>query len=119
MDTTLEIIQGLLSAIFSSVGIIKTYPAGMVNGLIPWTNRFPLLLVRFIGIGEITCGLGLILPMATQTTHVITSIAALGLVLITCFEMFNHVRGKENKVVSIDLLLLVLLLFVAHVRSLY
>jgi putative oxidoreductase len=119
METSLEIIQGLLSAIFSSVGIIKTYPVEMVNGLIPWTTRFPVLLVRFIGIGEIAFGIGLILPMATQITPVITSIAALGLLLIMCFEMFNHIQSRENKVVVVDLLLLALLLLIVHVRLLY
>jgi uncharacterized membrane protein len=71
MNTTLEIIQSLLSAIFSSVGIIKTYPAEMVKNLIPWANRVPLLLIRLIGMGELVCGIGLILPMITNTTPLI------------------------------------------------
>jgi uncharacterized membrane protein len=118
MDTAFEIIQGLLSAIFSLVGIIKTYSAEMVKKLIPWANRFPLLLIRLIGIGELVCGIGLILPMVMHVTPVITGMAALGLVFITGFEIFNHWRSKENKVVGIDLLLLILLLLVAYGRFL-
>jgi hypothetical protein len=113
MDTTFEIIQSLLSAIFSSVGIIKTYPAEMVKNMIPWTNRVPLLLIRLIGVGELVFGIGLILPMATHITPAITRMAAVGLVFIMGFEIFNHVKSKENKVVGIDLLLLILLSFIA------
>jgi len=116
MDTTFEILQGLLSAIFSLVGIIKTYPAEILKKLIPWTNRFPFLLVRVIGISELVLGLGLILPMVTHVAPVVTPIAALGLVFIMAFEIFNHLTNKESRVVTIDLLLLVLLSFIAYIR---
>ena len=119
MDTAFEIIQGLLSAIFSSVGIIKTYPAEMVKSMIPWTNRFPLLLIRLIGICELVCGIGLILPMIMHITPVITRMASLGLIFIMGFEIFNHLRSKESKVVGVDLLLLILLLLIAYGRFLY
>jgi uncharacterized membrane protein len=117
-NTAFEIIQGLLSAIFSSIGIIKTYPAEMVKGMIPWATKVPLLLIRLIGIGELVCGIGLILPMIMHTTPVIARMAALGLVFIMGFEIFNHLRSKENKVVGIDLLLLILLLLVVYGRFL-
>ncbi len=113
MNTAFEIIQGLLSAIFSLLGITKTYPAEMVKNMMPWANRVPLLLIRLIGIGELVCAIGLILPMITHITNVMTQIAALGLVFIMGFKIFNHIRSKENKVVFLDLLLLILLLLVA------
>jgi uncharacterized membrane protein len=68
MDTAFEIIQGLLSAIFSLLGITKTYPAQMVKNIIPWANKVPLLLIRLVGIVEIVCGIGLILPMVMHIT---------------------------------------------------
>ena len=75
----LWIIQGLLAATFLFAGGMKlVMPIQMLQGPVP----LPELFVRFIGVAEVAGAVGLILPSLLRIRPDLTSVAAVGLVII-------------------------------------
>jgi uncharacterized membrane protein YphA (DoxX/SURF4 family) len=79
MTIALWIVQVLLAALFLFAGIMK-----LVLPIEEMTKQTPLpgLLLRFIGVCEVLGGLGLILPGLLRIRPDLTSLAAIGLVII-------------------------------------
>ena len=116
MNLTLWIVQGLLAFAFIAVGAMKLFayekfkaqsekkgPVGITRGL-----------AAFIGTAEITGGLGIVLPMATNTAPWLSVWAAIGLAIIMVLAIGYHIRRHESFVPPAVLLLLAL--FVVYGR---
>ncbi len=79
MKYALWIIQGLLAALFLFAGVMK-----LVMPIAAMTQEMPMpgWLLRFIGVCEVLGGLGLVLPSLLKIRPGLTTLAALGLLLI-------------------------------------
>jgi hypothetical protein len=79
-NVILWIVQGLLALAFLFAGGMKLVTPAAT--LMPMISPFPLALVRFIGLCEVTGAFGLILPGLVRTHTYLTPLAAAGLVII-------------------------------------
>ncbi len=117
MNVALWIIQGILAAMFTMAGVMKaTQPLDKLVKTVFWADRFPLTLVRFIGITEFLGAMGLILPWALNIVPVLTPVAAAGLSTVQFLAIFHHAKHKEGKTIAFNIVLLSLAAFVAYGR---
>ncbi|MFV8749736.1 DoxX family protein [Nannocystaceae bacterium ST9] len=88
-------VQILLGAMFTMVGVWKTFtPIEQLAEGLPWVADAAGL-IRFIGVSELAGGLGLILPAALRIQPRLTPLAALGLLVIMILAAgFHAVEGE-------------------------
>jgi uncharacterized membrane protein len=118
MNTALWIIQGLLAAMFTMAGIMKsTLPKEKLDKQFPWSNDFSLNTVRFIGLSELLGAIGLIVPWLTDIAPILTPVSALGFCIIMVLATnLVHLKKKEYKETAFNIILFLLAAFVAYGR---
>ena len=115
METALWIAQVLLAAIFLLTGTTKlTQPRlKMAAGPMRWAADVTDRQFRTIGLLEVLGAIGLILPAALGIAPLLTSLAAVGLVLVMVGAIYTHVRYDETERLAVPIVVLALALFVA------
>ena len=109
--------QILLALAFGMAGVMKsTQPIAELAVAMGWPADVPAVLVRFIGVSELTAALGLVLPAVTRVRTVLTPLAAFGLVLIMILAAGFHVLRAEFAAVPINVVLGATASFVAWGR---
>jgi uncharacterized membrane protein YphA (DoxX/SURF4 family) len=114
METALWIAQVLLAAIFLVTGTTKlTQPRlKMAAGPMRWAADVTDRQFRTIGLLEVLGAIGLILPAALGIAPLLTSLAAVGLVLVMVGAIYTHVRYDESERLAVPIVVLALALFV-------
>lgn len=113
----LTISQVLLAAMFTMVGMLKTFqPIDVLGASLPWVLAAPAALVRFIGISELAAGVGLVLPGLLRIKPVLVPLAAAGLVVVMVLAAGFHVIRGEFGAVPMNLVVGGLAAFVAWGR---
>ena len=118
MNIVLWIIAGLLAFAFLAAGAMKlTQPKEKLaaSGM-GWTESFSPGTVKLIGALEVLAALGLILPAALDIAPILVPLAALGLVLMMIGAAVTHARRKENQMIGVNVVLLLLAAVVAWGR---
>ena len=118
MNVVLWIVAGVLAAVFLGSGLSKLAQPRkkIVDSGMGWAEDFSDGAVKGIGALEVLGALGLILPAVFDIATVLVPIAATGLALIMLGAAVTHARRKENQMVVINVVLLVLAAFVAWGR---
>jgi uncharacterized membrane protein len=116
MKYVLWIIQILLAALFLFAGVVKfiTPAEQMQAGPI----SLPLSLIYFVGIAEILGALGLLLPGLLGVGRRLTSLAAMGLVVIMIGAIVITLRAGLTGIALFSLVVGLLAAFVAYGRRL-
>jgi hypothetical protein len=113
MNTALWIIQIILALLFSMAGTLKTtQPIDTLIKTVTWADRFPLSVVRFIGLMELLGAAGIILPWSLRIIPILTPLSASGLAMIQFFAIFHHALHKEVLAIAANITLLTLSIFV-------
>ncbi len=113
----LWIAQVLLAAAFLMAGVFKAFlPIEGLSRNMAWVNAVPGGLVRFIGVAELTGGLGLVLPAATRILPILTPVAGAALALDMVLAASFHVSRGEVRAVPINLFLGAIGAFIAWGR---
>lgn len=113
----LWIFQVLLGAMFLVAGFSKTFaPIEKLAENMPWVNDFSPAMVRFIGIAELSGGLGLILPSLLRIKPKLTPLAALGILLIMILAAAYHISKGETEAIITNAVIAVVALFIAWGR---
>ncbi|MFN8530122.1 MAG: DoxX family protein [Anaerolineae bacterium] len=117
MNTVVWIVQILLALAFGMAGLMKlTQPKEKLAARMGWVNDFSQNMVRAIGLIELVAVLGLILPALTGILPILTPLAAAGLVLTMIGAIVVHLRRKENALIAVNVVLLLLAAFVVYGR---
>ncbi|MBV7331495.1 DoxX family protein [Chloroflexi bacterium TSY] len=119
MKIALWIVQILLAVAFGGSGFMKLVtPLEDLSQMVgPWVFDMPELLVRFIGLSEVAGALGLILPALTRIQPRLTSLAAVGLIVVMILAAgFHATRGEFSSILP-NIVLLLLAAFVAYGRT--
>ena len=119
MDITVWIVSGLLALVFLAAGATKLTQSKEKLGENPqmaWTRDFGQGTIRLIAGLEVLGALGLVLPWALDIAPVLTPLAATGLAAVMVGAIVTHVRRGEQKVLPMNIGLLVLAAFVAVMR---
>lgn len=122
MNTTLWIAQGLLAAMYLTVGTMKAFLPAKVRGnpQMTWAHGQPDHYIRFVGTTEVLGAFGLILPLVTGILPWLTVLAGLGLTLVQLLAIFReHLPKKEYKVIPLNIILLILAVFVVIGRWIF
>jgi uncharacterized membrane protein YphA (DoxX/SURF4 family) len=115
VETALWIVQVLLAAMFLVTGMTKlTQPRlKMAAGPMRWAADVSDAQFRAIGVVEVLGAIGLIVPAALGIAPLLTSLAAVGLVLTMVCAIRTHVRYAESDRLAVPIVVLALALFVA------
>ena len=113
MNIALWIVQSLLAVMYGMSGIMKTFQTSKAREQMPWAKNRSDGFVRFVGTSELLGALGLNLPLLTGILPWLTPVAAIGLTLIQLLAIFTeHLPKKEYNVISVNILLLALSIFI-------
>jgi uncharacterized membrane protein len=112
----LWVAQGLLAVIFIMGAVMKFMPIEKIAPIMPWTGELPALIVRLLGLVDLSAALGLILPSLLRIQPALRPWAALyALALLICATVFPLLRG-EASVIGFNLFVIVLAGFIAWGR---
>lgn len=110
--------QVLLAAIYLPAGLMKlTMPVADVAAQIPWAGAVPVEFLRFIGLVDLSAGLGILLPTLLRISPRLTVSAAIGSSILQLFAMVFHTYRGELMVLPFNLLILALSVYVAWGRT--
>ncbi len=118
MNIVLWIIAGLLAVAFAGAGLMKLAQPKekLAASGMGWTEQFSPGAIKAIGALEVLAAIGLILPALLDTATVLVPLAALGLVLMMIGAAVTHARRKENPMIGVNVVLLILAAVVAWGR---
>jgi len=116
MNTILWILQVVVGAMFVMAGVNHGFRQEESKKQMAWMQAVPSGMLTFIGTAEILGGLGLVLPALTGILPVLTPLAAVGLALIMLLAMPFHYRRGEYSGIVVNLVLGLLVAFIAYGR---
>lgn len=118
MNIALWIIQVLLALLFLFAGGTKlVLPLDVLTAMgSPNQVHLPGLLIRFIGVVEVLGGLGLILPGLLRIKPGLTSLAAIGLVIIMIGAVVTTLASGDIAPSLFPIVMGIVLAFVAYGR---
>jgi uncharacterized membrane protein len=113
----LWIAQGILAAMFLTVGFMKiATPIEELSKIVPLAKDAPDL-IRFIGMCELLGGLGLILPAMLKVKPHLTTLAAFSLVVLMLLALVFHLIRGEISAIGTNIVLGMLAVFIVWGRS--
>lgn len=114
MNIALWIVAGLLAVMYVFAGLSKTFSAkSKLDEQLGWPADVSTGTVRFVGIVEVLGAVGLVVPLLTGIAPILTPLAAVGLAIVQLLAVIVHVRRRENNMIPVNVVLLLLALFVA------
>jgi len=118
MNVAIWVAQVLLALTFLVSGGLKLMrPRLQLQAQLPYVEEFTDRQVKSIGSLEVLAAIGLILPSVLRVAPLLSSAAAVGLVLLMIGAIATHVRrGEVNSRLSVNFVLLALALVVAWAR---
>ena len=119
MNILLWIVQILLALLFLFAGGTKLFiPADVLQqNAPPNAIRFSEMFLKFIGVLEVLGALGLLLPGITRIRKGLTSLAALGLLILMIGAVVVVVMGEGAKAAIVPAVVGLLCAFVAYGRG--
>ncbi|MBL0309351.1 MAG: DoxX family protein [Bacteroidetes bacterium] len=119
MISPLWILIFLLALMFFVSGIVKimhskkSEPSASWN----WAEDFSTGQVKLIGVVEVVCALGIVVPKLLGHGHYLTSASALGLTLLMGGACFTHLRRHEYDLLAISLVCAILSVVIVFLTS--
>lgn len=110
MNIALWILQIFLSAIFLTLGSIKTVlPKEKLERVFDWVDDFSQEKIKVIGSFEVLGALGLFLPGTFSMPIVLIPLSAAGLAIIMILAALTHYNRNEKPETIVNIILFVLL----------
>ena len=116
MNIALWILQVLLGVYFVFIGVTHFTLPPNLPAQMSWMYELSPTLHWFSGTAEILGGLGLILPGLTKIQTRLTPLAGAGLVLVMAGALSWHLQRGEMQNIGLNIILAVLVGFVAYGR---
>ena len=115
MNVALWIVAGLLAAAFLMAGMMKAFqPYEKLKEGMAWVEDFSPGIIKELGVLEILAAVGLVVPPLVDIAPILTPVAASGLAVTMVGAAVTHARrGGEGQNIMVNLVLLVLLVFLA------
>ncbi len=111
------IISGIVAALSLLAGAMKiATPKEKLKANTPYVEDFSAWQVKAIGALEVLAAIGLIVPPLTGILPILAPLAAAGLVVLQLGAIVVHVRRGEQKVIGMNIAIVLLALFVALAR---
>lgn len=116
MHITLWVLQGLAALLYTMSGVMKVFMFDKVSGDVPSFGALPKPVWMALGVVELACVVGLIVPSALARHPMLTVVAAAVLAAESVIFVFVHVKYKEVGPIVMCVVLGLLMAFVAYGR---
>jgi len=116
MNIVLWVLQLLGALVFTASGVMKTFMFDKVSKDVPSFGVLPRHVWTALGILELVCVVGLIVPAAFRWLPVIIVVAATVLAIESLVFIWVHVQSREFAPIILSGLLGLLMAFIAYGR---
>lgn len=116
MNTFLWVLQGLAALLYGASGVMKAFLFEKVSHDVPSFGALPRGAWTALGIIELACVVGLIVPSALRWHPVLTVVAAGVLAAESLVFIGVHVKYRERASIAMSLVLGLVMAFVAYGR---
>ncbi len=116
MNVLLWILQAIAALMYGASGVMKVFMFDKISGEVPSFGALPRNAWAALGILELVCVAGLILPAAFRWKPSLTVLAAAILALESLVFIWVHAKYGENGSIAISAVLGLLMAFIAYGR---
>ena len=116
MNILLWILQALAALLYGASGIMKVFMFDKVSGQVPSFGALPREAWMALGILELVCTVGLIVPAAFHWQPALTVVAAAVLAIESLMFIWVHARYGEITPIIMSGVLGLLMAFIAYGR---
>ena len=117
MNTVLWVLQCLGALVYGASGVMKVFMFDKVSEDVPSFGALPRRAWLTLGILEIACAIGLIIPAAIHWNPHLTIVAAVILAVESLVFVWVHVKYREKAPVIVSVVLGLLMAFIAYGRA--
>jgi hypothetical protein len=111
------VLQGLAALVYGASGVMKVFLFDKISGEVPSFGALPRPAWMALGVLELLCVAGLILPGALHWRPTLTVVAATAFALESLVFIGVHVKYGETGSIVMSAVLGLLMAFVAYGRS--
>lgn len=116
MNILLWILQALATLAYGASGVMKVFMFDKVSEGVPSFGALPREAWRALGILELFCTVGLIVPAALQWHPALTVVAATALAIESLVFIWVHAKYRETTTIILSAVLGLLMAFIAYGR---
>ena len=116
MNILLWVLQGLAALLYGMSGVMKVFMLDKISGDVPSFGALPREAWTALGILELVCMVGLIVPSAFQWKPSLTVVAAIILAIETLVFIGVHIKYREIAPIIFSVVLGLLMAFIAYGR---
>ena len=116
MNTLLWVLQALAALVYGASGVMKVFLFDKVSGDVPSFGALPRGGWMALGILELVCVAGLIVPSALRVQPRLTVVAAALLAVESLVFIWVHVKYREVPPIVFSAVLGLLMAFIAYGR---
>ena len=117
MNTLLWVLQVLAALLYGTSGVMKVFMFDKVSGDVPSFGALPRQAWMALGILELVCTVGLIVPAAFHWQPVLTVVAAAALAIESIVFVWVHVKYREITPIVMSVVLGLVTAFIAYGRT--
>jgi len=114
MNMLLWILQALAALLYGASGAMKVFMFEKIRGDVPSFGAMPREAWRVLGIVELVCTVGLIVPAAIRWQPSLTAVAATVLAIESIVFIWVHVKYSETPSIIMSGVLGLLMAFIAR-----
>jgi len=116
MNPLLWVLQGLTALLYTASGVMKVFMFDKVSEGVPSFGALPREAWMALGILELACAVGLIVPAAFHWKPVLTVVAATVLAIESLLFVWVHVQYREIPPIIMSAALGLIMAFIAYGR---
>lgn len=116
MNLLLWVLQSLAALMYAASGVMKVFMFDKISGDVPSFGAMPRQAWMILGLIELVCVVGLIVPSALRWQPRLTVLAAAVLAVESLVFIAVHVKYRETGSIVMSAVLGLLMLFVAYGR---
>ena len=116
MNIALWVVQSLAALVYGASGVMKVFLFDKVSKDVPSFGALPREIWMVLGILELVCTVGLVVPAASHWNPSLTVIAAAVLAIESLVFVWVHVKYREIPPIIMSGVLGLLMVFIAYGR---
>ena len=116
MNVLLWILQALAALLYGASGTMKLFMFDKISGKVPSFGALPRQAWMLLGILELVCVVGLIIPAVLRRWPALAGVAAAVLALESLVFIWVHVKYGEGSSILVSAVLGLLMAFLAYGR---
>jgi uncharacterized membrane protein YphA (DoxX/SURF4 family) len=117
MNVLLWVLQALAALLYAASGVMKVFTFDKISADVPSFGALPRNAWTALGILELVCTVGLIVPAAVRVLPALTVVAAALLAVESVVFVGVHVKYRERSPIIMSIALGLLMAFIAYGRT--